>query len=290
MSWRFADENTMIVDTWAAMSGRWHFTQSKAVYLGPLESQSAHLPFGLALGKARLRSGRISGIVGLGENAQDCNGRIIVGYNSETRGYFAAGIGGYGFAYVLDEFIEPRGWRALAVAGTKENLLPNSPFAIEAHVRGQRMSLTVNGIQVIVHTLPKPLEGDQVGLLTWGQGPVEFTDVMIAARKPEVFVVMQFSEPYNSIYTEVIKPAVDELNHMAYRADEVYKPGIILQDIIGGIVEAEVVIAEITAPNQAGGSLCNDRDDAGGHLLPGAWRLQRRFRRCATAGCGRADR
>jgi nucleoside 2-deoxyribosyltransferase len=34
-----------------------------------------------------------------------------------------------------------------------------------------------------------------------------------------------------------------------YRVDEVYRPGIILQDIITGIAESEVIVAEITPPN-----------------------------------------
>ncbi len=62
---------------------------------------------------------------------------------------------------------------------------------------------------------------------------------------------MQFGEPYDSLYAEVIKPVSSEMGLEAYRADDVYKPGIILQDIIKGIVESEVIIAEITpqSPN-----------------------------------------
>ena len=60
---------------------------------------------------------------------------------------------------------------------------------------------------------------------------------------------MQFTEPYNSIYQEIIKPVCEEMKLSVYRADEVYKPGIILKDIIEGLLESEVIIADITPAN-----------------------------------------
>lgn len=60
---------------------------------------------------------------------------------------------------------------------------------------------------------------------------------------------MQFGEPYDSIYTEVIAPVCEDMGLSAFRADDIHRPGIILQDIITGIVESEVIIAEITPPN-----------------------------------------
>jgi hypothetical protein len=61
---------------------------------------------------------------------------------------------------------------------------------------------------------------------------------------------MQFSEPYKQLYEEVIKPVVEAFELRAYHVGEVFGPGIILNDIAQGIVEAEVVIAEITPANQ----------------------------------------
>jgi len=61
---------------------------------------------------------------------------------------------------------------------------------------------------------------------------------------------MQFSEPYRQLYEEVIQPVVKTFDLCAYHVGEVFGPGIILNDIAQGIVEAEVVIAEITPANQ----------------------------------------
>ena len=60
---------------------------------------------------------------------------------------------------------------------------------------------------------------------------------------------MQFTEPYDSLYSEVIGPVCEELEFEAYRADDVFRPGIILQDIISGLVESDVIIAEISPTN-----------------------------------------
>jgi hypothetical protein len=232
---------------WAPMFGKWEFAEGRAIYIGPQAGQQT--PFGLVIGEVQLTAGRITGRITLPTEAKKNSGRLVFGYSAVTRGYFSSGIHGYGFAYVLDEFMEARGWKALAAAGSEENTLPNSTHVVETGIKGQRVTMSVNGVQVIAHTLPRPLDGHQVGLFAWGPGPVEFTDIRVSSRKPEAFVVMQFGEPYDSLYTEVIKPVVQEFGLQALRVDEVYRPGIILQDIITGIAEAGVVIAEITPPN-----------------------------------------
>jgi hypothetical protein len=83
-----------------------------------------------------------------------------------------------------------------------------------------------------------------------GTDPVEFKNASVRTEPGTAFVVMQFSDPYQTLYTDVIKPVIESYKLRAYHAGEVYRPGIILEDITGGIVEAKIVIAEITPPNQ----------------------------------------
>jgi hypothetical protein len=61
---------------------------------------------------------------------------------------------------------------------------------------------------------------------------------------------MQFSQPYEELYREVICPISAKFELRAYHAGDVFGPGIILRDIVDGLVEAKIVIAEITPPNQ----------------------------------------
>lgn len=240
-------EPIQMLKTWAAIAGKWNFTDDSAVYLGPDDPNSSY-PYGLALSDGHVLNGSIETRVKF-EKPQGSAGRIVFGYNSETRNYFSAGLGGYDSAYVLDEFLQARGWTALGVAGNIKNVAPGSEFQIKTRINGQKVSLTVDGIRVIEHNLPRPLSVDQVGLFAWGPSKVEFKATKVTATRPNAFVVMQFGEPYDALYTEVIKPVTKDMGLKAYREDDVYKPGIILQDLIRGIVEAEVIIAEITPPN-----------------------------------------
>ena len=65
----------------------------------------------------------------------------------------------------------------------------------------------------------------------------------------QAFVVMQFGEPYDSLYSEVIKPGSEGAGFKVERADDVHQPGVILQDIVTSLIESDVIIAEITPPN-----------------------------------------
>ena len=238
-----------MLTTWAIVAGKWEFTDDSVMYHGPDDPNSS-IPYGIALSKGRVRRGSIQTKVHFFENPKDSAGRIIFGFNPETGGYFSAGLGGYGYAYLLDEYVPASGWKALRTAGNIENFAPDSWFQIEAKIYGQKVHLTEDNIRVMECNLPRPRGRDQVGLFAWGPGPVEFKASQVAASRPEVFVIMQSGEPYDALFEDVIEPVADGMGLKAYRAVDVYKPGIILQDIIRGIAEAEVVIAEITPPNQ----------------------------------------
>ncbi len=61
---------------------------------------------------------------------------------------------------------------------------------------------------------------------------------------------MQFGQPLDTLYQEVILPRSEAIGLKVIRIDEVAGPGIIFEDIKRQIAEARIVIAEITAPNQ----------------------------------------
>ncbi|GBE30257.1 hypothetical protein BMS3Bbin04_01289 [bacterium BMS3Bbin04] len=60
---------------------------------------------------------------------------------------------------------------------------------------------------------------------------------------------MQFSSPYNELYSEVVHPICNEFNIQCKHADETYGPGVIINDIIRQITESRLVIAEISPAN-----------------------------------------
>jgi len=60
---------------------------------------------------------------------------------------------------------------------------------------------------------------------------------------------MQFAEPYDTFYREVIQRQAEAAGFDVVRIDEKAGPGVIFQDIQREIEQAEIVIAEITPAN-----------------------------------------
>jgi hypothetical protein len=160
------------------------------------------------------------------------------------------GLGGWGYAYSISQFDRVQGWRAVALAGSHADLLAEHPYEILVRVRGQRIRLEVDGVQVLDHVLEAPLTQGQLGLFAWGTEKVEFNNTSVRMEPGTAFVVMQFSDPNQSLYSDVIQTVIESYRLHAYHAGEVFGPGIILEDITSGIIEAKLVIAEITPPNQ----------------------------------------
>jgi hypothetical protein len=230
---------------WAALTGTWKFDGSKATFLKPQDPQ---FPVGTALASGAFRAGTASVMVTV-EDWSDAAARVIIGYNPRSNAYFSIGLGGYTRAYVFDEYKEGVGWKGFRTSGNVANLQAKIPYKLTVSLQGQSAGLIVNDILVMETNLPSPLSGGQIGLMAWGEKPVQFEDLGFTTHKPRAFVVMKFSEPYDSLYREVIRPVADQSGFQVLRADDVFKPGIILQDIVRGIIESDVIIAEITPDN-----------------------------------------
>jgi hypothetical protein len=195
-----------------------------------------------------MRSGRIRATVVFPQ--QHSTGRVVFGHNAATGAYFSAGIGGYGFAYVLDEYVPGLGWHGRRTEGTTDNLTTETPYNVEVHLRGQRVRLFVNSVRVLEGSFPQPLTDDQVGLFAFGDAPVEFSKFAVEIDEPQTFVVTQYGEPYETLFQDVIGRAAKEMGFFPYRAKDVSRPGLILENIVQGLVESEVIIAEITPANR----------------------------------------
>lgn len=242
-----ANLETVSIENWAPVVGRWSTESGLAKYLGPQDG--ALFPHGICVTDAALTDGNILTSLSWSED-EDSSGRLLLGYRSPTDRYIIAGFGGWGFAYTIGEYDPGFGWRALATAGSANNLSPGKPYDLDVALAGQRLSLAANGVHVLEHVLEKPLTGSQVGLFAWGKGAVDFAGTSVRSRPGELFVVMEFSEPYKQLYEEVIRPVASKFDLQAYHAGEVFGPGMILQDIARGIIDAKVVFAEITPANQ----------------------------------------
>ncbi len=234
----------VFASSWAGLLGRWEFDGATATYVG---SSDPSLGFGLAVSDLIVRSGWIDADVTL-PNPKSA-GRIVFGHDPTSSGYSSAGVGGDIFAYYLDGFAPGAGWRGVAGRGLPDNLQVEHGHHLEVYVQGQYVMLRVDGVEVISSEIPAPLSGEQVGVIAWGEAPVRFENLRALPELPEAFVVMQYGEPFDSLYHDVIAVVSAEMGYAPSRADDTSGPGIILQDIIGALTRASVVIAEITVEN-----------------------------------------
>lgn len=115
--------------------------------------------------------------------------------------------------------------------------------------RGSRVSLAVDGVEVVDTTLHFSLAPSQVGLWCRGTTEIAIRDFSVKGELPRAFIVMAFESPYDELHHEVLKVVCDEFELEAVRADDVYGPGLIIADVARHIQEAKVVIAEITPRN-----------------------------------------
>lgn len=234
--------------SWAALAGLWSFQEDRtATYRGPV--QGAGVPYGLAISNIRLRDGRARVSISF-EQMKATSAGIVLGFYAEAASYVIPQLGGYDNAYAIAVFDPGFGWRAVKTAGSVGNLEADRSYILEVEQIGQRIKMFVDDVQVFDFTLASPLPGNQIGLFGFGTAAIRFAGFAAVRVQPRLFVAMQFGEPYDTLYREVIRPEARELGFNVVRIDEVYKPGIIFEDIKREIAEAKVVVAEITAPNQ----------------------------------------
>lgn len=236
------------IEKWMPVAGNWKATDDSPQYDGPIGSG---VEFGLLLSDFRLRDGSIDVSVCFRTTSQvDGTAGVVLGYDPTQNGYITVALGAFNYAYAISEFDPTQGWRPVHGAGSVRNLQANRTYHLQVTQRGQRISLAVDGVPIFEHVLSKPLSGSQVGLFAFGKTPTQFNHAQGSGIRPRVFVAMPFSEPFDTLYREVIRPVAEEFDLEVVRIDEKAGPGIIFEDIKNEISEAKIVVTEITAPNE----------------------------------------
>jgi hypothetical protein len=119
---------------------------------------------------------------------------------------------------------------------------------VKVRIIGSTIELLLDGVRVL--TGQAIVEKAQLGLFFNGSAEVRVRNIEMREQRPQAFVVMQFTDEFNALYREVIKPACELFGYECIRADDIYRNGLIINDITASIREASVVVADIT-PNNA---------------------------------------
>jgi hypothetical protein len=236
------------VERWAAIEGKWDFPSGRAIYQGPAGKDKVERPWGIAIGSIPFRDGSVSTRIKLTRNHKTAAG-ILFGYHSANAHYWIAQLGAYDSAYAITEYDPGVGWKALVQAGHVSNFKIDSEFRLDVKVLGQNVSMTVDEVPVLSVYLSRPSEGTGLGLFAWDDAPIEFMQTSLLPETPRIFVIMPFSEPFDTLYRDVIFPVARNLDFEVVRVDELAGPGIILEDIQRQIAESHAVVAEISSRN-----------------------------------------
>lgn len=138
-------------------------------------------------------------------------------------------------------------WELLSGTGEAETLDTKKYYKVKISVVGSSISLFINDILVAVGI--DNIRKGQLQLVFSSRDEILIQGFKVKDLKPTAFVVMQFSEQYNQLYKEVIKPICEDFGLEVERADEFYTATPIIKDIVKSIKEASVIIAEITPDN-----------------------------------------
>jgi len=138
-------------------------------------------------------------------------------------------------------------FETLSGTGLPETFQTKQEHSIKVKVNGSMIDLFVN--DVLVCGAFEQLRQSQIAFFFLSNDEIMVKDINITTKKPKAFIVMQFTEEYNNLYSEVIKPVVEEFGFECERGDEANTTNPILQDIIQSIRQCSVIIADITPNN-----------------------------------------
>lgn len=261
---------------WVPISGQFRMEDTKVIFDGklidvqPIEPSSnptatpltveKYPTFGTILSNQSLAAGTVSAEVTFQDVGPRTTCEIVIGYDVERNAFVAVGITDAIAAFAIREWQpgtpgsqtpkEQPQWIPLGLSGDRSFLKSGQTYRLRVSIRGSRVTLEVNGVPVLTANLRSPILAPRpVGLWCFSGSTVTISNFSVTAERPSAFVVMRFEKPFDDVYANVIKETCSDFGLDTVRADEIYGPGLIIQDIVQQILRSQVVIAEITPEN-----------------------------------------
>jgi len=138
-------------------------------------------------------------------------------------------------------------WEPIVGTGHGSLIQAQQWHQLKLQVQGSILDLYFNGVKVV--STSYQIASGPITLFLQSPGRISVRDVRIATKEPVCFVVMQFTEEFNTLYAEVIRPTCEEFGYRVVRADDFYTSGQIINDITRSIRECTIVIADVTPNN-----------------------------------------
>lgn len=181
-------------------------------------------------------------------NSKSQQGRCQIIFNYEDAPMILVGLNTNNVLYGITKYNSTtNNLEYVSGSGIPETFQAKQDHVFKVKVNGSIIELFVN--DVLVSTAFEQINPSQVTFYFSSPEEIVVKDIIIQARKPKAFIVMQFTDEFNILYKEVIKPVVDDYGFDCERADDAHTTNPILQDIVQSIKECSVIIADITPNN-----------------------------------------
>jgi len=229
---------------WIALYGKVDVSGNsiKHVPLPVPEDAPPQPAFTLARSNLEFENGTISFEVLIKEPESKC--QLGLNHGHETQYYL--GINLAGAAYGIAIFKNGQ-WEPVASAGFNDKPPIEQWIFLRIRVVGSLLDLYVNDVKVCTYS--GSVLKSQAVLLLQGSKEISVRNFKMETSAPECFVVMQFTDEFNMLYEEVIKPTCESFGFRVVRADDSYTSGLIIEDITRSIRESSIVIADVTPDN-----------------------------------------
>ncbi|WP_164091221.1 hypothetical protein [Aeromonas dhakensis] len=149
-------------------------------------------------------------------------------------------------AYGIAKFINGK-YEVLSSNGIGVVIEQNSWINVLIRCKGSDITMYINGVKVC-HASAY-IHNSQISLLYRGVGEATIRNFSVKTEKPNAFIVMQFTDEYNTLYNEIIKPICEDYGFNVVRADNMYTNSLLIQDITSAIRKSSLVLADITPDN-----------------------------------------
>lgn len=138
-------------------------------------------------------------------------------------------------------------WEGIGGSGHGSVLPVGQWIEMKLTVRGSVVDMYVNGVEVLSTTAT--IKRGQISFLLQGEKESEIRNVVVAQSVPVCFAVMQFTEDFNVLYKDVIRPVCESYGYRVVRGDDFYTSGLIMDDVTESIRSAALIIADVTPDN-----------------------------------------
>lgn len=170
----------------------------------------------------------------------------LIGLNMGQPIELYAGINAAGSKYGFSILANSQ-WEFKTGSGFGSSLAIKQWHKLKIVVKGSLLDLYIDDVKV--SSFNYIISRSSIGLFLQGNGELKVKNIKVDAAKPVCFVVMQFTDEYNVLYADVIKPTCESYGYEVIRADDYYTSGLIIDDITMSINESTLIIADITPDN-----------------------------------------